>query len=81
MIGAVDIGGTKIAVAAVRENGTIHNRRTIPTSPEDGPDVAARRIVSLLRDCQSESGYEFTGIGVGCTGPVGGSRTGSRIST
>ena len=35
-IGAVDIGGTKIAVGAIREDGTILKRVECPTEPEKG---------------------------------------------
>ena len=70
LIGAVDIGGTKIAVAAVRFNGTIAARRSCPTAAERGPETALHSIVSMLRECALEAGGSFAGAGIGCTGPV-----------
>ncbi len=68
-LGAVDIGGTKIAVGAVREDGTILNRLECPTEAEKGFDHAMRRIVQMLR-ALSAGGCEFEGVGVGCPGPL-----------
>ena len=70
LIGAVDIGGTKIAVAAVRFNGTIAASRACPTAPARGPEDALRLIVDLLRQSFNEAGGLLAGVGVGCTGPV-----------
>jgi glucokinase len=68
-IGAVDIGGTKIAVAAVREDGTVLQRHESPTEPEKGFDHAMQRIAAMLRDF-SNAGVTLSGIGVGCPGPL-----------
>jgi glucokinase len=70
MLGAVDIGGSKIAVATVRESGQIAARRAVPTSLPGGPEAALRRIVHLMRECETECDEKASGIGIGCTGPV-----------
>jgi glucokinase len=68
-IGAVDIGGTKIAVGAIREDGMILKRSECPTEPEKGFQHAMKRIVAMLRDI-SAGGTRLGGIGVGCPGPL-----------
>ena len=69
MIGAVDIGGTKIAVGAVREDGSISARLECPTAPEDGFPAAMRRMTEMLRRAAGEGG-QYEGIGVACPGPL-----------
>src|SRR5215469_765056 len=69
MIGAVDIGGTKIAVGMVDENGRVLSRMQAPTDPDrysDGIDLIAR----MLRETAQTAGAQLTGIGIGSTGPV-----------
>jgi len=69
MIGAVDIGGTKIAVGIVDDAGKVLSRMQAPTDPNRysaGIDL----IASMLRETASNAGVEITGIGIGSTGPV-----------
>ena len=69
MIGAVDIGGTKIAVGVVDNQGKVLSRTQAPTDPEhyaNGVSLIAR----MLRETAAEAGGELTGIGIGSTGPV-----------
>ena len=68
-IGAVDIGGTKIAVGAIREDGKITKRLECPTEPEKGFQLAMQRIVTMLRELSAD-GTKLGGIGVGCPGPL-----------
>jgi glucokinase len=68
-IGAVDIGGTKIAVGAVREDGAILERLECPTEPEKGFQSAMQRITRMLQ-ALTASGLQLDGIGVGCPGPL-----------
>ncbi len=68
-IGAVDIGGTKIAVGMVDANGRVLSKMESPTDPDhyaDGLD----RIAAMLRDTARNAGVEISGIGIGSTGPV-----------
>jgi glucokinase len=70
MIGAVDIGGTKIAVGIVDDEGKILASAESPTDARLGFAHAIDRIASMLRDSATRSGAKLRGIGIGCTGPV-----------
>lgn len=69
-IGAVDIGGTKIAAGAVTEKGAILSRLECPTAPMEGFAAAIERTKELLREAGRRAGTVFDGIGIACTGPV-----------
>ena len=69
MIGAVDIGGTKIAVGMVDDKGKVLSRMESPTDPNrysDGIELFAH----MLRRTAQRAGGQVTGIGIGSTGPV-----------
>jgi glucokinase len=68
-IGAIDIGGTKIAVGAIQEDGKTIKRLECPTEPEKGFQPAMQRIVAMLRELSAD-GMKLAGIGVGCPGPL-----------
>jgi glucokinase len=68
--GAVDIGGTKIAVGAIDASGRVLGRADTPTAAREGFDAAMTRIAELLNKVRSSAGIELCGIGIGCTGPV-----------
>ena len=70
MIGAVDIGGTKIAVGMVDNDGRLRHRLECPTNPEGGYAQARDGIVTMLREVTRLSGAGLDGIGIGSTGPV-----------
>ena len=61
MIGAVDIGGTKIAVGIVDEQGRVLSRLESPTDAKRGFPDALNRIDGMLRQCAHEAGVEITG--------------------
>lgn len=69
MIGAVDIGGTKIAVGIVDENGRVLSRRQTPTDP-NRYSSGIESIAAMLRETSRAAAVELTGIGIGSTGPV-----------
>jgi glucokinase len=69
MIGAVDIGGTKIAVGMVDDNGRVLARTQAPTEP-DRYTAGIDDIARMLGATAQEAGVEITGIGIGSTGPV-----------
>lgn len=69
LIGAVDIGGTKIAVGAVRADGTIVHQSECPTNPERGFSDAMLRINSLIAEVIDTCGI-LDGIGICCPGPL-----------
>ncbi len=70
MIGAVDIGGTKIAVGMIDSDGKVLARLECPTDPDRGYPDAQRRIVEMLRATARTANTKISGIGIGSTGPV-----------
>ena len=70
LIGAVDIGGTKIAVGLIDSEGKIRARQEFPTYPDGGFDRAIRRISDSLRKLSEGVKSQILGIGIGATGPV-----------
>lgn len=70
MIGAIDIGGTKIAAGVVASDGRILARVESATNPTQGFECGLKRIIGLLHDCSRAAGAKLRGIGVGSTGPI-----------
>jgi glucokinase len=68
IVGAIDIGGTKIAAGAVTREGKILSRAECRTEPERGFDDAMRRIKEMLR--RVTEGAQLEGIGIACPGPL-----------
>lgn len=69
-VGALDIGGTKIAVGIVDARGNVLAADECPTEQERGFADGLDRLSRLLFACASRAGAEIDGIGIGCTGPV-----------
>jgi len=69
LTGAVDIGGTKIAVAVVSDIGSVAGREEWPTRLL-GPNDAVARMAEALTRLAGQSGTPLRGVGIGCTGPV-----------
>jgi len=70
MIGAVDIGGSKIATGVVAEQGRVLAKAECPTDVPRGFVDAMRRVAEMLARCIDQTGIKLRGIGIGCTGPV-----------
>jgi glucokinase len=70
VIGAVDIGGTKIAVGMVDESGRVLSKMEAPTQAGLGYSDGLGRIAGMLRETARSAGVEISGIGIGATGPV-----------
>jgi glucokinase len=68
MIGAIDIGGTKIAVGAVDASGRVLAQRKCPTQAERGLAEGLERMRAMLRQVVAGAGGSLEGIGIGCTG-------------
>jgi glucokinase len=69
-VGAIDIGGTKIAVGVIDDNGRVLSRVECPTDAECGYKDALARTEKILRQAVKDAGVKITGIGIGSTGPV-----------
>jgi len=70
MIGAVDIGGTKIAAGIVDGDGRVLTRSQVPTNADAGYRSAFDSVVQMLRRAEKVTNQKITGIGIGSTGPV-----------
>jgi glucokinase len=70
LIGAVDIGRTKIAVGMIDKDGKVLARRECPTDADRGYAEALRRIIEMLRAMAQTTNTEISGIGIGSAGPV-----------
>jgi glucokinase len=70
VIGAVDIGGTKIAVGIVDDRGVVLSKMETPTHGERGYADGLARITGMLREVARRAGTEISGIGIGSTGWV-----------
>ena len=70
MVGAIDIGGTKIAVGVIDDNGRVLSRGESPTGAGGSYKDALARTEKMLRQAVNEAGVNIIGIGIGSTGPV-----------
>jgi glucokinase len=70
MTGAVDIGGTKIAVGLVDDGGRVAARGTMLTGAAGSFEAAMRDAAALLERLLAETGVQLRAIGIGSTGPV-----------
>src|SRR5690242_15202401 len=70
MIGAVDIGGTKIAAGIVDDAGKVIARLETPTEAARAYPDGLRHMVRMLREAAQKASTELSGIGIGSTGWV-----------
>ena len=70
MIGAVDIGGTKIAVGMVDDNGKVLSRVETPTTECGVYSTGIAHVARMLRQASSLAAVPLTGVGIGSTGWV-----------
>jgi len=73
LVGAIDIGGTKILAAVVDSDGNVIAERRIATEPEKGPDDTVDRMVAALKDAVADAHFEaaaLLGLGVTVPGPI-----------
>lgn len=70
MIGAVDIGGTKIAAGIVDDGGKVLARVEAPTESARAYPDGLRHMVRMLREAARQANIGLSGIGIGSTGWV-----------
>ena len=70
MVGAVDIGGTKIAVGVVDDSGKVLSRMECPTDAHLGYTAGLQRTTNMLRETARDAHVDISGIGIGSTGMV-----------
>lgn len=68
MIGAVDIGGTKIAIGLVERTGRLIDSVSLPTRPEQPYTSALNDVKAALQKLLSMHSGALEGIGIGTTG-------------
>lgn len=69
----IDIGGTKLAVGLVTQEGDLVAQDRVPTLATEGPDKVIDRLIQLCRRVVAESGISWSQVraaGVGCGGPL-----------
>jgi len=71
---ALDIGGTKLAVAVVTEDGATHGLQVAPTRRDEGPAVILPRLFELgarAREAALAEGLpDIAAVGISCGGPL-----------
>ncbi|MBW3623384.1 MAG: ROK family protein [Armatimonadetes bacterium] len=70
--GALDIGGTKLAVGVTDAEGRVRGQSRAPTDTSLGPEAVCDRLLAMLREAHDEADAEIplAGVGVGCGGPL-----------
>jgi glucokinase len=70
---SLDIGGTKLAVGVVTEDGRTHGLIVEPTRREEGPDVIVPRLFAMGHRAIAASGLpaeSIQAVGISCGGPL-----------
>src|SRR5260370_40288098 len=70
VIGAVELGGTKIAVGMVDDRGNVLSRLECPTNAGGGCANRLDLMIDMLRRTSRDVQVEISGIGIGSTGVV-----------
>ncbi|MDR1238459.1 MAG: ROK family protein, partial [Propionibacteriaceae bacterium] len=67
----LDIGGTKLAVAVVTDDGLTHGLLIEPTRRDRGPDDVIARLFDMGHRAVAASGFAAVGaVGISCGGPL-----------
>lgn len=69
----VDIGGTNVALAVVKETGSIVSEKVIPTNTDISPEEMIENICEEINNVIEEANVaenDIVGIGVGAPGPL-----------
>jgi glucokinase len=66
----VDLGGTKVEMAQVDEEGNLDQRIILPTDVSGGPSAVKAQIIAAIRDIQKKRGSSPVGVGIGVAGQI-----------
>ncbi|MEJ2671332.1 MAG: ROK family protein [Deltaproteobacteria bacterium] len=66
----VDLGGTKVEVAAVNTSGTIRRLLRKPADVQGGPDSIVAQIAQMARELKEQDSSAPLGVGVGVAGQI-----------
>ena len=66
----IDVGGTKLAVAVIDEDGLVRSYERIATPRADTADELFEALLQLCQRVLVEGGEDVASIGVGCGGPM-----------
>ncbi len=66
----VDLGGTKVEVAAVKEEGEIFQNIRRPTRADTDPTMIEEEIIASIREILAKNESRPVGVGVGVAGQV-----------
>ena len=66
---AVDIGGSKCAIALVA-GGALHGRRRAPTPATEGPEAVVTVVVRLALEAIADAPIAPSALGAACAGLV-----------
>lgn len=67
----IDIGGTNVKIAFVKERGEVLAQGSVPTDPERGPELFAESVAQAAKQMAAESGISWdavSGAGIGAAG-------------
>ena len=67
---AVDVGGTKLAVAVIDEDGLVRSYERVATPQVDTADELFEALEQLCQRALNDGGEDVSAIGVGCGGPM-----------
>lgn len=68
---ALDIGGTKLAVAVVTPDGSTRGWQLAPTRRDEGPDGVLKRLFELGHQAVEDAGLgPVAAVGISCGGPL-----------
>jgi glucokinase len=67
---AVDVGGTKMAVGLVSDDGRLSEATTVPTPDSDDPEVVWRALAAAVEAVMAAAPTRPVVCGVGCGGPM-----------
>jgi glucokinase len=66
----IDLGGTKIELGIVDDEGRIYDRERLDTPVQEGPAAVEREILKNIDILRKRSGLPLSGVGIGVAGQI-----------